>query len=267
MLRWPIGMMAWRIGDTLEIDAQIRWIREAGFDALGFHAAEGEPDRWQGVAPAQADRTRRAALRQLVQAFAGCEIHAPFAHTLAGADLGTTVERLLPSLDLAADVGTGVVTIHAQPPATVVDWAAWERPMAELNQAVGQRGLRAGLEITEGYDWLLAQDWPYVGVTLDVGHMVLNGGALARVGGFRQLIGRLGARLVHLHLHDYNGVHDHIALGEGSIDFASVLAGLADIAYGGMLCLELNPDRVSPEQMVASLHRLRDLIAAEPPRF
>ena len=259
---WPIGMMAWRIGGILDIDDQIRWISEAGFDALSVHAAPGEEGLWRGVAPESAGARRRAELLRAVQGFAGCEIHAPFAHTLATEGLAATVANLFPALDLAADVGATVVTVHAQPPPTETEWSLWQGPLAALNDAAAQRGLRIGLEITDGYDWLLAQDWPQVGVTLDVGHMYLDGGQpLRQVGSLRRLIGRLDERLVHLHLHDYNGAHDHVTLGRGHIDFGDILAGLDDISYSGMLCLELNPDRVSPDEIIASLRWLRQRIA------
>jgi hypothetical protein len=48
---WDICMMAWRIGEMLDIGAQPEWIREAGFDGVGFHASPGEPDEWQGIDP------------------------------------------------------------------------------------------------------------------------------------------------------------------------------------------------------------------------
>lgn len=48
---WDICMMAWRIGEMLDIDTQLEWIREAGFDGVGFHASPGEPGQWQGIDP------------------------------------------------------------------------------------------------------------------------------------------------------------------------------------------------------------------------
>jgi len=48
---WDIYMMAWRIGEILDIDAQLEWIREAGFDGAGLHADPGEPGQWQGIDP------------------------------------------------------------------------------------------------------------------------------------------------------------------------------------------------------------------------
>ncbi len=58
---WDICMMAWRIGEILDIDAQLEWIREAGFDGAGLHADPGEPDEWQGIDPLASPR--RASLR------------------------------------------------------------------------------------------------------------------------------------------------------------------------------------------------------------
>ena len=48
---WDICLMAWRIGEMLHIDAQLEWIREAGFDGVGLHANPGVPGQWQGIDP------------------------------------------------------------------------------------------------------------------------------------------------------------------------------------------------------------------------
>jgi sugar phosphate isomerase/epimerase len=127
-----------------------------------------------------------------------------------------------------------------------------------LDDAATALGLRIGLEMTEGFDWLLQQAWHSVGVTLDVGHMYLDGGApLRRAGTLGGLIRRLGPRLAHLHLHDYNGQHDHVPLGTGRIDLSDVLCALRDSDYAGNVTLELNPQRATPEEMIGSLHWLR----------
>ncbi|MHB9026991.1 MAG: sugar phosphate isomerase/epimerase family protein [Armatimonadota bacterium] len=66
-----------------------------------------------------------------------------------------------------------------------------------------------------------------------------------------------GAALFHLHLHDVRGELDHLELGTGVVDFDDLLQALAEIGYRQALCLELNPDRVSPEGIRRSLDYLR----------
>ena len=52
---------------------------------------------------------------------------------------------------------------------------------------------------------------------------------------------------MHLHVHDVNGNTDHIEIGTGCIDFDEMTDGLKDIGYLGGMCLEMNPNQVSPE--------------------
>ena len=56
-------MMAWRIGEILDIDAQLEWIREAGFDGVGLHANPGESDGWHGSKLAPLASPPRTSLR------------------------------------------------------------------------------------------------------------------------------------------------------------------------------------------------------------
>ncbi|TEU09385.1 MAG: hypothetical protein E3J25_10435, partial [Anaerolineales bacterium] len=113
---WDICMMAWRIGEILDIDAQLEWIREAGFDGVGFHASPGQPGQWQGIDPLATDAKARARVRNALTRFSMCEIHAPFESVLAAGSLPASTEALLPILDFAGDVGASVVTVHADPP-------------------------------------------------------------------------------------------------------------------------------------------------------
>lgn len=82
----------------------------------------------------------------------------------------------------------------------------------------------------------------------DIGFMVWRIGGLVRF---------IGDKPVHLHVHDYDGVHDHIEVGTGRVDFHDLFSGLASAGYKGALCLELNPDLVSPEGIRRSMKRLR----------
>ena len=48
-MEWNVGVMLWRIGDLLDMDAQMDWILEQGFEAGAFHAAPGKPSTWKGI--------------------------------------------------------------------------------------------------------------------------------------------------------------------------------------------------------------------------
>ncbi len=251
-----IGNMLWRIGTLLDIDRQLAWTRDAGFDGVGFHASAGVPGQWSGIEPSACDATERARLRRELERFAFSEIHAPFAVELRTETLSSSIAALMPVLKLAENLGVGVVTVHAQLPGTGADsaFAGWLVPMQELNAKAAQAQTKVALEIASGFDVVMDWGLPNVAVNLDVGHMYLpaNRRTLIEMGGIGNLIRHIGASLIHLHLHDVYGDTDHIEIGTGVVPFDEIAAALQDISYphGGML--ELNPDRVAPEGICRS---------------
>ena len=259
---WPVCNMAWRIGDILDVDEQIAWTRDAGFDGIAFHASAGAPGKWQGVDFATADAGRRAELRQWVAQFTMAEIHAPFSLAITDDLLDARVRDLEPVLDFAGDVGASVVTVHAAVPPNA---GHWREALAPLDAAAGRIGVAVGLELTEGFRSVAEWDLLHVGVTLDVGHMYLNEArALQPYACIGDVVREIGSRLVHLHVHDYDGAHDHIALGSGRVDLDGVLAALQEIGYARGMTLELNPDHVSPQGMQGCLAWLRDRALKRP---
>jgi sugar phosphate isomerase/epimerase len=241
--------MLWRIGEILEFDQQLKWTLDAGFGGVGFHASAGTPGKWCGVDPSACGALERERLRREITRFAFAEIHAPFAIELRNENLAVSAAALMPVLELANDVGVGLVTIHATLPRTEPDLAAWVAAMQELDVLAAQMGIRIALEIADGFD--LVKDWglPNVGVTLDVGHMYLaaNRNVLIQNGGIGGLIHRIGTSLYHLHLHDVAGETDHIEIGTGRVAFDEIALALHDISYPYGVMLEMNPDRVTPD--------------------
>lgn len=264
--RWPIGMMAWRIGEILDIEQQLDWVRDAGFNGVGFHASAGEPSRWQGIDPAATDPAARARLRDTIAGFAFREIHAPFALTLSEDALRVTTSALLGIIEFAGDLAASIVTIHARLPASRAGEVRerWEQAFAHLNASAVENGVMIGLEVTDGFELIEHTGLPNLGITLDIGHVYLDGAvALAPFRTIGGLVRRLADLLVHLHVHDYDGTRDHIEPGAGCIDFDDLLTALDEVGYEGGLCLELNPDHVSPDEMRRSaewlLARVREL--------
>ena len=253
---WPIGFMAWRIGNILDLHEQIDWIYEAGFDAVGFHASVGVSGQWEGIEPGSADEARRQRFLEQVERFAMAEIHAPFSSVLTSDALSSSVDSLLPVLDFAGEVGVDVVTIHAALPEDAGTGLAskWRQALERLNSCAVQNELLIGMEITEGFECVASLGMPNIGVTLDVGHMYFHDGRrLEPFGTIGDLVRSLGDTLVNLHMHDYDGTHDHIEPGTGMVDLTGVLVALSDIGYRRGMCLELNPDRVPPDGLRRSL--------------
>jgi len=187
-----------------------------------------------------------------------CEVHAPFNYELLPDKLPSVLDQLAPIIRFAGEIGASILTIHGGPPTEQGDVESWQRALDRLDAMAGEAGVIIGLELMRGFEALKTSRRANIGVTLDVGHMYLNKGAGYRpYGTIGGLVRALGDRLVHLHVHDYDGVHDHIEIGTGCVDFDDLLSSLASVRYKGVLCLELNPDLVSPEGIRRSMKRLR----------
>ena len=256
---WKIGNMIWRIGELLDLDRQMAWTRAAGFDGVGFHASAGVPGRWRGIDPAACEAKERERLRRELEAFSFSEIQAPFAIELHSGSLASGIVALRPALELARDVGAGVVTVHAQLPGAGADVSGWLEPMQRLDAEAARARTVAALEIVNGFAAVKNWALPNIGVALDVGHMYLptNRRTLEHFGGIGDLIRHIGASLAHLHLHDVDGRVDHIEIGTGVVEFHEIAAALRDIGYQHGMTLELNPDRTSPDGMRRSAEHVR----------
>ena len=81
-----------------------------------------------------------------------------------------------------------------------------------------------------------AVDSPHLKLTLDVGHLHCLGEVP-----IAEVIRHWSDRLVNIHIEDMKaGVHEHLMFGAGEIDFAPVVAALADVGYAGGLPVELS---------------------------
>jgi sugar phosphate isomerase/epimerase len=255
MISWPICNMLWRIGDILPVMEQLEWCRREGFDGIGVHASPGTPGAWQGIHPSAADRETRQALHKAISPFSLCEVHAPFAIELDADALADSIHQLEPITTLARDIGARIVTVHAQSPTP-----EWVESMAILDADAREKGLEIGLEIVSGFSAVQSWALPNIGVTLDVGHLygMDEGKHLAPFGTIDALVRQIGPILFHLHMHDVATL-DHVEIGTGCVDFRDLLTGLRDIGYEKGMCLEMNPDRVSPDGICRSMALLRTM--------
>jgi sugar phosphate isomerase/epimerase len=172
---------------------------------------------------------------------------------------GALLER---SIDLAAELGAPVVSIWsgAAPDGAVADrrdgpaapGELWRRlcdglrPVLEHARA---RGVQVAfepepgmfVERPQGYLELverLGADGDELGLTLDVGHLVVTGDLPPR-----ERIRELAPRLVHVHLDDaVAGVHEHLMFGSGQLDLPGTLAALVEVGFDGMAAVELSRD-------------------------
>lgn len=264
-----VGAMVWRIQDLLGLYEQIDWFARHGFQGIAFHTSPSlveDHATFDVRSAAAADRRRLAAA---LKPFRGIAIHAEFdtydVILCSPNELirRASVQSLERSLELAAELGAESVTVHAGttrvPCPDSLRRQALRRSMADLADMASAAGVAVGFELTRDYD-LAIELGPPIGITLDVGHVSMNDGAgYADFGSLPGLIKHLGDRLVHVHLHDYDGRCDHLPIGHGLIDFAGVLQALGEVRFSGMLCLELSP-QCSAGDWLESKRRIEQLL-------
>ncbi len=261
-----IGCMIWRIGEVFDFHQQLDWLRDAGFGTVAFWTCAGRLGEWEGFDFPAATPADVARLREELSGFASVDLHAARPLSIGPEDNGGTSEaldELQQTVAFASQVGAATVTVHIEAPPQHGPkvHGALLRHLGYLNYAAQAAGVKVGLELTHSYDLAMQADMPHVGFTLDVGHVSFDDGAGYRdLGSIAGLIDHVGPRLFYVHAHDYDGVHDHIPIGAGTIEWPPIIEALKRIGYRGVLCLELNPDRASPADILESRTRLLELV-------
>jgi len=113
------------------------------------------------------------------------------------------------------------------------------KSVAELVEFSNNSGIMLGLEnrlnyyelpIFEELQTLLSlftQSW--VGWQFDVGHLQIH--AELGLTNFDEWLNNFGARITGIHLHDVQGIDDHLSPGCGDVDFAKIAKFLPEFAY------------------------------------
>ena len=110
----------------------------------------------------------------------------------------------------------------------------------------------------------------HIGIALDVGHAMFKNIGIPVVpsevvgyepfGSIEGFIEEFGPKIIHVHVHDFKEGKDHLPVGQGEIDFASIIAALKESGYERALCLELAVDEATPKDLLGSKKRLREWI-------
>ncbi|NDY41464.1 sugar phosphate isomerase/epimerase [Dissulfurirhabdus thermomarina] len=195
--------------------------------------------------------TFRRVARRLRAAGLGCTVHAPFTDLPLGAAdpeiRRVAARRLSQALRVAGELGARSMVVHTgfDPRHHGGDLHRWREAALEvlgvLAGAAAASGVPLMLENVFEHDPALhrflldALPAPGVGFCLDLGHQVVFSRTPAR-----EWLEALGDRLGQLHLHDNRGRNDdHLAVGEGILDFDGLFAWLA--AHGRRPILTLEP--------------------------
>ena len=180
-------------------------------------------------------------------------------------DAGSLWNRYIPNLMATVDtlnrMSIRSLNIHLSVDRRIVSGlvlAEKIRALRELVQYGRKNSVSINLEnLSETVDDIesVMNEVPNLGLTLDVGHANLGGSGNRSVA----IIEKFGRLIRHVHLHDNLGglsqADDlHLPIGEGRVDFRSILKALCNIGYDGTLTLE-----VKPEFQEASLNFIQSL--------
>ncbi|MGY0389941.1 sugar phosphate isomerase/epimerase family protein [Nocardioides sp. WG-D5] len=185
------------------------------------------------------------------------------------------VDYLHRAVEVAADLGAEAVSFWSGSlPEGVDEDRAWGRlcdGVWRVLDLAQRRGVVCAVEPEPGHfidtlDALLElrrrlDDPELLRVTLDLGHVVCN-----EPRGMAETIRRAGPLLANVQVDDMvEGVHEHLELGTGEVDFTAALGTLVEIGYTGLASLELpRQSHAAPVVAERSLAFLRETLAALP---
>ncbi|MCA2971534.1 MAG: sugar phosphate isomerase/epimerase [Acidobacteriaceae bacterium] len=266
----------------------IELVRQLEFPVIEIHPM-GRPDPVPRTFPGfqfdQLDQAEKAKLRRALRPFRRITTHLPYTGlNWLSADAATrahAVRTIDIALEGSAYLGARLAVLHPQS----VTNEPWERREEECATAIGRWGERAGklgvkLAVETGWPPSIASfvrllekvNHPAVGATIDVGHQgryaelvekvkTEDRAKPAAVAAYNdttiEIIRKLGAKVVHLHVHDIDPATwvEHKPMVHGFVDYPRIFAALREVRYQGALVLEIGGD---PERMPGYLREARD---------
>lgn len=178
----------------------------------------------------------------------------------------TVLKRLKKSILLSSQLESSLWVFHPGLTTGIshfypdLDWELNLKSARELADTADQCGMNISIEnCPDSFPFLLKSVKDFlrfyselgetdIGLTLDVGHANTNNQIY-------EFIERFPDRIVHTHLHDNRGDFDsHLGIGDGNIDWRSVVKALRGIDYKGVLLIE------SEKNIEESLRRLMMLL-------
>jgi D-psicose/D-tagatose/L-ribulose 3-epimerase len=183
--------------------------------------------------------------------------HEPTLLTASAEGRARRVAFLCRAIDIGATLGAETMSFWAgvpRPGVNPADARVWLRAgIAEVLVHAERRAVPASLEPEPGMlvetldDWAaLATDLPGLSLALDLGHCMVTGERVPEraVAEFAPHIGTVAIEDMA------RGVHVHLPFGEGDMDIPACLAALRDIAFPGLVCVELSRESHRADTMV-----------------
>ena len=252
-----LGISTWCLLKS-DVYTAVRTIAEKGYDFV---------ELWGDVPHAYHETVDKGRLKDVVSSYGiTTTLHAPFAElnpAMPFQPVKAAVERtLIEFVGFGRFLGSRRITVH---PGSVHSEAlipeSIDSSVSTLRKLVGEAG--DGIEINvenqaasrspylyplgcdaKSIDTLLSRA-PGLGLTLDVGHAHANGIDP------QELYSRFRHVVTEVHLDDNNGSSDdHLPPGQGTARIGPLTRelGRSDV----FVCLELNPHRLSPDQVMAA---------------
>ncbi len=249
-------------------------------DALGGGPVRGleigtprhhfDPGRQADVAAVR-ERLDHVALRAV-------SIHAPFGGSFELSDPDPTRRQAAIAAVLAAatairDLGGSIVVAHVtdvprRPQDVEQRLAHAAESLAIVARACDRMKLVLAVESPlphlvggdpDEFGSVLQRLSPSVGVCLDTGHTTLGHH-------WWRFLEVAGPRLTHVHANDHRGQHDdHLAPGDGVIDWRAIRDGLAGVSFDGWIMLELKcPHEPLAQQTARAFAQLQSRLGDGP---
>jgi sugar phosphate isomerase/epimerase len=240
--------LGFTVGLDMPFNEAVEWAADEGFDFVellldGPYARERIADRRESMAKTLTDSEVNAVVHLPFAADAG----SPFTPVREGA-----IAEFTAGMDLAVNLDAEKVVFHPSSDAWDLGWTEEEcrefihEGLDELIPAARERDLEPCIEnvVTSYYDVTtfpeLLKRYPDASMTFDTSHALLAGMGEAEMAEFCR---DHADRIEHLHLVDTRGGDDeHLPVGMGRIDFATVFAGVADAGWSGTATLEIGTE-------------------------
>lgn len=184
-------------------------------------------------------------------------------------------QSYIKAIDIAAAIGAEVVSLWSGRLESGSDSAPTLEGMISALEPVLQhaleKGVMIGFEPEPGMFIESLSDWirlkaqlphPALGLTVDLGHLGVTE-ASDPSGALESVV----SEITHVHIDDCKGgVHEHLPLGEGELDFSSLLGVLTRGDYSGQVLVELSRDsHRAPELVQSSIRFLEGARSKESP--
>jgi sugar phosphate isomerase/epimerase len=195
--------------------------------------------------------------------------------TLVDADTTARARRLdflVRCAEIAVALGGDTISLWSGVPAADVArddaWRFLADGVVALHARVTPLGVHIAFEPEPGMLVQSLADWerlreatslPALGLTLDVGHVPCTERMSAG-----DAIRRYAAALRTVHLDDTrNGVHEHLQIGDGDLDWPEILHALEEVGFAGIASVELSRhSHAAPEAAAKALAALDAASAA-----